>query len=186
MKEGLGAGPMSVIYRVNAGAIPMESWIQHKSIGGGRIVGEVCHFVDLMMFLTGALPVRVYASGINNNAEPQDIVNINMDFSDGSIGIIAYFANGAKSAGKEYVEAYSSGRTAMLTDYKSLVIHGGSKPVKKKLLNQDKGQARMIEAFIAACKGEQTMPIRFEEIYSATLATFKILESLRTQQSVSI
>ena len=186
MKEGLGAGPMSVIYRVNAGAIPMDSWIQDKAIGGGRIVGEVCHFIDLIMYLTGSLPVRVYASGISDNAEPQDIVNINMDFSDGSIGTIAYYANGAKSAGKEYVEAYATGRTAMLTDYKSLVIHGGRKPVKKSLLNQDKGQARMIEAFIAACKGEQPAPIRYEEIYLATLATFRILESLRTRQALRV
>jgi predicted dehydrogenase/NADPH:quinone reductase-like Zn-dependent oxidoreductase len=182
MRESLGSGPMSVIYRVNAGAVPMDSWIQDKTIGGGRIVGEVCHFIDFIMYLTGALPLRVYASGINDNAEPQDIININLDFSDGSIGTIAYYANGARSVSKEYVEAYATGRTAILTDYKSLVIHGGSKPLKKSLLNQDKGQARMIEAFISACKGEQPAPIRFEEVYLTTLATFRILESLRTRE----
>ena len=182
MRESLGSGPMSVIYRVNAGAVPMDSWIQDKTIGGGRIVGEVCHFIDFIMYLTGALPLRVYASGISDNAEPQDIININLDFSDGSIGTIAYYANGARSVSKEYVEAYATGRTAILTDYKSLVIHGGSKPLKKSLLNQDKGQARLIEAFISACKGEQPAPIRFEEVYLTTLATFRILESLRTRE----
>ena len=74
----------------------------------------------------------------------------------------------------------------MLTDFKSLVIHGGRKPVKKSLLNQDKGQARMIEAFISACKGEQPAPISFEEIYLTTLATFRILESLRTRQALPV
>jgi predicted dehydrogenase len=185
MIDKLGTGPMSMIYRINAGAIPADSWIQDREIGGGRIIGEVCHFVDFLSFLNRSQPERVFASALSEPEDKQDTVNIHLTFRNGSIGTISYFANGPKSLFKEYIEVYRSGTTAVLKDFKKLEIYS-NKTFKKKLLSQDKGQKEMVKAFIDSIKNGQTSPISFEEIYTATLATIKIIESIRSKNSLSI
>lgn len=186
LKGKIGSGPMSMIYRVNAGAIPADSWIQDKEIGGGRIIGEVCHFIDFLTFLNGSLPVSVSAVALPDPHNLQDTVNINLSFENGSIGTVSYFANGAKSLDKEYVEAYRSGMTAVLHDFRRLEIHGKGSAFKKKLFSQDKGQKEMVRTFLTAIKQGGQPPIPFADILAVTRSTFAALESLRTRATVKI
>ena len=186
LKEQMGSGPMSMIYRVNAGAIPVDNWIQHPQIGGGRVIGEVCHFIDFLVFMCGSLPFRVSATALPDDNHLNDVVNLNLEFADGSVGTIAYFSNGAKSLEKEYVEIYRGGTTGILRDFKEAEFHGGSKPVRKKLLNQDKGQKTMVDRFIHAVKNGESSPVSAEELFAVTRTTFKTLESLRCRESMSI
>lgn len=186
IKNKIGDGPMSMLYRINAGAIPADSWIQDLDIGGGRVIGEVCHFVDFLTYMCGSLPESVSASAMKDASGMEDTLNINITFENGSIGTIAYYANGSKSLSKEYIEIFSSGTTAVLKDFKEVEIYGKGKPYKKKLVNQDKGQKVMVGAFLDATKNEAPMPISFQETFVATLCTFKIIESIRNSQMVRV
>jgi len=186
LKQKIGSGPMSMIYRINAGVIPKDSWIQDKDIGGGRIIGEICHFVDFLTYINESLPMHVFATALPQPDNKQDTLNINLEFQNGSIGTISYFSNGSKSLNKEYIEIYTSGTTAVLKDFKHLIIYGGKRDFSKKLFVQDKGQKKMIHAFLGTIKAGQVPPIPFEEIHAVTLTTFKILESLQTRTVVKI
>lgn len=186
LKQRLGDGPVSMIYRINAGAIPADSWIQDSEIGGGRIIGEVCHFIDFMTYMSNSLPVRVYASVFPDPQHLHDTVTINMEFENGSIGNIAYFANGSKSLAKEYIEVYQNGVTGILKDFKELEVYGSGKPYRKKLFSQDKGQKAMLDAFLGAIKNGTAQPISIAEIFCVTHATFAVLESIQKKEMVSI
>jgi predicted dehydrogenase len=130
--------------------------------------------------------VQVFASALRGPAT-EDTLNISLSFANGSIGTISYFANGPKSLPKEYIEVYRAGLTAVIRDFKELEVYGaGRSPRKRRLLSQDKGQARMLAQTVEAMKKGGPSPIPFEDIYSTTLATFKALESLRTGVSVRI
>ncbi len=185
LKKALGTGPMSMIYRVNAGMIPGGSWIQDLEIGGGRIIGEGCHFIDFMSFICGSLPVKVYASAIPDPQNFNDTVNINIEFANGSTGVVAYYANGSKSLSKEYFEAHHAGRSAVLKDFRELEIYG-RRPEKDKSWSQNKGQAKMVADFIdSVCNGGEAL-IRFEELKFATLASFAAVKSLNEKMPVVI
>lgn len=186
MKEKFGNGPMSMICRVNAGKIPQDSWIQDMATGGGRIIGEACHFIDLLTFINGSLPISVYAQALPDPHHLNDTLTVTLTYSNGSIGTISYFSNGPKSLPKEYIEIYSAGSAGIIRDFKEIEITGAQKTIRKKLWSQDKGQKRMIQSFIEAILQGSTSPIAFDDIYMVTLTTFKILESLRTGQSVKI
>jgi predicted dehydrogenase/threonine dehydrogenase-like Zn-dependent dehydrogenase len=177
LKERVGTGPMAMIYRVNAGTIPADSWIQDPEIGGGRIIGEACHFIDFLTFLTGSLPKELYAAALPS--EHEDSLSINLKFENGSIGNVLYLSNGSKSLEKEYLEVYQAGTTAILKDFREIRIYANGKPFRKKLMNQDKGQKAMLKEFINAVKNGAPAPIPFNEIYAVTRATFKSIESLR-------
>jgi len=178
LKSTLGQGPMSMLYRINAGAIPADSWIQDPALGGGRIVGEVCHFIDLLTYMCGALPVSVYANAIPDPDGLDDTLAISVAFANGSIGTISYFANGAKSVPKEYVEVYSHGTTGIIHDFKTLEIHGGGRPERQKLLNQNKGQGEMVGAFLNAIRDGRPCPIPFDEVIAVTRATLAARDSI--------
>lgn len=186
LKGKLKESPMSMIYRVNAGAIPADTWIQDTAIGGGRIIGEVCHFVDFLTFMCSSLPVRVYASALPDPRHLNDTVTVNLEFANGSVGTVCYFANGSKRLSKEYVEVYQSGLTGIIRDFKELDIFGNAKPERKKLLNQNKGQACMVRTFIDRVKNGGAPLIRVDEIFAVTRTTFGIIESLQNHQAVSI
>lgn len=186
VKEKLGPGPISMVYRVNAGKIPANTWIQDADLGGGRVIGEVCHFIDLMLFMSGSLPTSVHAATLRDGEHLEDTLVINLAFENGSIGSICYFANGPKSLPKEYLEVYQGGLVAIIRDFKELEIHGLKKPFVKKLLNQDKGQKPMVERFVEVLTKGADCPIPFAETRATTLTTFKVLESLRTGEAVKI
>jgi polar amino acid transport system substrate-binding protein len=186
IKNKFSAGRMAMIYRINAGKITSDSWMQDPDIGGGRIIGEVCHFVDYLTYLNGSLPISAYANALNDNKKINDIVNISLSFENGSIGCICYLSNGDKSLPKERVEIYSNGMVAVLDDFKNLTIHCNGKNKFKKLLVQDKGQNNQIKNFIKAIKygGEEIIP--FSEIYNSTLVTLRINDSIRKNQKVEV
>ena len=179
LKKKLGTGPMSMVYRINAGAIPKESWIQDPDIGGGRILGEVCHFIDLLTYINGSLPVRVSGMAVPDPNGFNDTVVVSLQFENGSVGTVSYFANGSKELPKEYLEVFASGATAILNDFKSLSIYTRGKPSKKKLLNQNKGQKEMVRAFVDGLLSEGSSPIPEAEIFAVTRCTFRVLDSIK-------
>lgn len=183
MKKALGDAPLSAIYRINAGAIPAESWIQDPAVGGGRVVGEVCHFVDFLIFLAGSLPVSVYAAATDAPGNLRDSVTATLTFANGSTGTICYLAEGDKGCPKERVEVFANRTTLILDDFRSLAVYAGGKKTEKRLGSQDKGQAGCVGEFVSAVSQGRAAPVPFREVHAATLATFKILESIRTGQS---
>lgn len=186
LKEHISEGPMAMIYRINSGYIPPNSWIQDKDIGGGRIIGEACHFVDFLTFINGSLPEHVYATSMPDNLNMEDTINVNLKFKNGSIGTISYFSNGSKSLFKEYIEIYKEGMTGIIKDFRQIEIYGDGKTLKRKLIIQDKGQKKMVRTFIDSIKEGKSSPIDFEDIYTVTLTTFKIVESIKTKMGIHI
>lgn len=179
LKKAVGNNPMTMIYRINAGAIPKDTWIQDAEIGGGRILGEACHFIDYLTYLNGSLPTKITASALPDANQLNDTLNILIQFENGSSGVVGYYANGSKAMTKEYVEVFSAGMSATLSDFKELKIYGKGKPKKKKILNQNKGQKEMVEAFVDGLLKDGQAPIPFEEIVAVTKASFKVLESIK-------
>jgi polar amino acid transport system substrate-binding protein len=186
IKKAFNQGPMAITYRINAGMIPAGSWIQDSEAGGGRIIGEACHFVDFLTYVTGSIPISVYAASMKNDNVFDDVLNVSLSYKNGSIGNICFFSNGDKSLPKERVEIYADGCTAVLDDFKTLTIHASKKRKVKKLINQNKGQKNEIEQFIAALQSGKTELIPFDEIFVTSLVTFKITDSIRTGKCLTI
>ncbi len=181
--------PLSILYRINAGRIPRDSWIQDPVQGGGRIVGEVCHFIDLMHFLTGSVTTRVFAESItsrNHDATDADSVVITLKFADGSNGSIAYMAEGDRSVPKERIEVFGGGKAFIIDDFRRTSMFSGGKEMVKKLLSQDKGQPEEVRRVCSAVLNGEEAPIDIEDLAATTRATFRILDSLRIGQSVSL
>ena len=175
-------GPISINYRVNAGIIPKDVWIQDRDIGGGRIVGEICHFIDTCSYLADSEVVSVYAVTIQKNDQSipdEDNVNIILNYANGSTATIAYYAYGDISMPKEHIEVFASGVSIQMNDFRELLIYSGGKKEKVKTANQDKGFVGEFEAFKTSVKSG-TPAISFESIYNTTKTTFKILESIRS------
>ena len=184
MREFLaGRGPQTILYRVNAGRVPADSWVLDPVEGGGRIIGEVCHFVDFACFLTGALPDRVHAERVHSASSTpgdHDATVVTLRLTDGSVATIQYVCSGDTSVPKEYVEAAAGGRTAVLDNYRSLTRHAGNARSKRRLLNQAKGHAEEAAAFIAAVKSGGPMPIDFGSLVAVSQTTFLVHRSLET------
>ena len=169
------AGPLVMLYRISAGTIPADSWIQREE-GGGRIIGEVCHFVDALTFLSGSLPVEAQAITARGHA---DAVSILLRFADGSTGTIVYSSLGEPSLPKEYVEVFAAGRVVQLDDFTRLTVTSSGKSRTTKAA-QDKGQRGLVAAFLAATRGEAPAPIPLDELVAVTDATFAIEAALQT------
>jgi predicted dehydrogenase/threonine dehydrogenase-like Zn-dependent dehydrogenase len=169
-----GCSPLSMTYRINAGAIEKSSWI-HGAEGGGRIVGEVCHFVDYLQFLTDALPVEVHAWASSAGA---DSLSILIKLGDGSVGSINYFSSGDRGLAKERVEIFGGGRVAIIDDFRVLETwHDGKRRVIRSS-GQQKGFDEELQAFLSAVKTGAPMPIPWSSIRATTKATLKIIDSL--------
>ena len=181
--------PLSIVYRVNAGRVPREHWTQDAREGGGRIVGEVCHFIDLMQFLTGAVPTSVYAAAVagnTGNVISEDSVMITLQFADGSNGMIAYLAEGDGRLPKEHVEIFGEGKTFVIEDFRSTRLYVNGREKKETLRQQDKGQAEETRAACAVVIEGKPAPITLQELEATTRATFRVLDSLRTGQRVKV
>lgn len=180
--------PLALHYRVNAGFVSRDHWVNDSEQGGGRILGEVCHFVDLLTFLAGALPIEVQTRGLAN-PEPYsgDNAVISLRFANGSHGTISYLANGDRSYSKERVEVFGGGAVAVLEDFRCLELtRHGRKQTFRSRFRQDKGHRGELKAFAAAVRGRGQPPIPFDEIVSVTLATLRAAESFSSEQSAEV
>ena len=177
---GLGE-PLMLHCRVNAGLLPSEHWLHDPATGGGRIVGEGCHFVDLLSFLTGSLPVGVRATGLPDGGRyREDNVVIVLDFADGSVGAITYTAAGDRTMGKERIELFGGGVSAALDDYRTLDLHRGGKTQRERSrLRQDKGHRGEWEAIGRLLRDGGPPPISLDSLVAMSLATFAAVQSLR-------
>ncbi len=160
------SGPKSFIMTVNAGAIPEDHWTQDMEVGGGRIIGEACHFVDLLRFLANS-PISDW-SRVTMESNTEDTASINLLFTDGSIGTIHYFANGPKSFPKERLEVFAQGRVLQLDNYRKLTGFGWPGFKKMNLWQQDKGQSACARAFIEAISSSGLTPIPEAELFEVS------------------
>ncbi len=180
--------PMAIHYRVNAGFLPASHWTQDPLQGGGRIVGEGCHFIDYLTWLVGQPPVSVQASGLPDGGRyHEDNVQLTFTFPDGSLGTLAYLANGDKAFPKERVEVFSGGRVAVLDDFRTLeLVRNGRRTVMQSRLSQDKGHRAGWEAFLEAVRAMKAPPIPYSDILSVTRASFAAVEALHSGNTQSI
>lgn len=180
-----GTIPKSINYRINAGSMPSSHWVQDPEIGGGRIIGEVCHFIDLCMHIAGGRITSVSANSITDAFLLNDTLSINLSFSNGSLASICYFSNGNKNLSKEYLEVFCAGQVAIIDDFKEMTLYG-EKIKKSKLAKQDKGHRSEIIEFLQSIKNGTHSPIPFEDIYISTLATFAVLDSLKERRTIHL
>lgn len=175
---GVG-GPKSFVMTVNAGAIPSDHWTQNIEIGGGRIIGEACHFIDLLRFLAGSqITSHSYLAMESANG---DTVSLQLGFADGSIGTIHYFANGCKAFPKERLEVFSGGRVLQLDNFRKLQGFGWQGFNKMNLWRQDKGQKACAAAFLGAIENGTDSPILPAEIFEVARVSIEAVEQLRKQ-----
>lgn len=167
--------PKSIVMTVNAGAIPGDHWTQDEEAGGGRILGEACHFIDLIRFLAGSPILDIHTAVMRRKdaSTPPDTVAITITFSDGSLGVVNYLANGHKDFPKERLEVFSGGRILVLDNFRSLAGHGWPGFKGESLWAQDKGHAEGARTFVEAVKHGGASPIPFGEIIEVTKATLK-------------
>ncbi|MCE2918193.1 MAG: dehydrogenase, partial [Rubrivivax sp.] len=170
-------GPKSFVMTVNAGAIPAQHWTQDPAVGGGRLLGEGCHFVDLLRFLADA-PIESHQATAMA-AQPRDSASVTLRFADGSIGTLLYLANGSKAFPKERLEVFAAGRVLQLDNFRRLSGFGWPGFSKMNLWRQDKGQAACAAAFVAAIRSGGPSPIPLEQLIEVGRISIEIEESLR-------
>ena len=176
--------PKAFVITVNAGAIPAEHWTQNRSVGGGRIIGEACHFIDLMRFLAGSPIISVQARRMGEAPGVQvceDKAVITLGFADGSFGTVNYLANGASSFPKERVEVFASGRVLQLDNFRKLKGFGWSGFRRMNLWRQDKGQAACATAFVQSLAHGEPTPIPIDEVIEVARVSIEVAELLQQQ-----
>jgi len=180
--------PLALHYRINAGHLPPDHWVNDREQGGGRIIGEACHFVDLLMFLAGSPIIEVEGQAVGSLSRYSgDNVLISLRFADGSQGTVSYLANGDRSFSKERIEVFGGGSAAVLEDFRQMeFVRGGRKQIVRSRWRQEKGHRNEWTAFEQAVQRGGESPILFEEIVCSTLATFRIEESLATGKRVAV
>ena len=177
---GVGA-PLTVSIRFNAGAIPPEHWTQDEEVGGGRIIGEACHAIDLATFLVGAPPVRVYAESVGGSPGQvtDDQCFITLRHANGAVSSVAYLAGGDRAFPKERIEVLGSGRVAVIDDFRSVITSAGGRMRSKRLGGQDKGHQAEVKAFADAITSGGPAPIPWSDLYAVSLASILAVQSLR-------
>jgi predicted dehydrogenase len=180
--------PLAIHYRVNAGYLPADHWVNDLEQGGGRILGEVCHFVDFVSFLAEACPIEVHAQTVGNAGQySMDNVVASLKFANGTLATISYLANGDKSASKERIEVFGGGSVAILEDFRRLeLVRNGRKQITHARWAQDKGHKAEMQAFVDALLGKASAPIPFEQIVGSTLATLRLQNSCQTGQPLAV
>lgn len=172
--------PLTVSFRFNAGVIPAEHWTQDEEVGGGRIIGEACHAIDLATYLVGSVPVRVYAESVAASAGiTDDQCFITLRHANGAVSSIAYLAGGDKAFPKERVEVFGGGRVAVIDDFRSVTTCARGQQKTEKLWGQDKGHLAEITSFAESLKKQMAAPIPWPELRAVTLASILAVRSLR-------
>ena len=187
MKQLIGneAGPVNLVVTVNAGFIPPESWVHDRDVGGGRIIGEACHFVDLCTYLTGSRVQAVCMQAMGSPDVTTDNASILLHYENGSNVVINYFSNGSKSYAKERVELYSQNRTLVLDNWRKLKGYG-FKGFATLSQSQNKGHAEQFKTLVESVEKDGAALIPFDDILNTTRATFAAIESLKSGKWVSI
>lgn len=186
MKSLLNDAPMNIIATMNAGAIPASVWVHDLKVGGGRIIGEACHFIDLITFLTGSKVKEVCMNAMGvNPAENTDNATILLKYENGSTGVINYFSNGSKAYSKERLEVYSQERTLIMDNFRSTVGYGfkGFSKLKTKL---DKGHKKQFQTLINRIQNGGAPLIPFDEIVNTTKASFAAIQSLKENRWINL
>jgi len=181
------SSPLCMNVLVNAGHIPSESWVQDKETGGGRIIGEACHFIDLLVYICGSKVQTVSAVMAGGGARnPEDKMSIIMGFEDGSVGSINYFSNGSKQYPKENIQIFSEGRIVEIENFRLTRGYGVPGFRKYSTLRQDKGHEDTLNAFVKgiAAGGNQLIP--FDELVNVTLASFSSMKSATENRMIVI
>ena len=176
-------GPKIFVMTINAGDIPIEHWTQDPLIGGGRIIGEGCHFIDLLRFLSGSKIIGFNATKIGDYPGIKvrnDKVTITLSFDDGSFGTIHYLSNGGKAFPKERLEIFSNDSVLQIDNYKKMTGYGWKGFKKMNLLTQDKGQLQCVNSFIDSIKNGTKSPISFEELLEVSKISIEISNELST------
>lgn len=183
--DGAAPGPVNAAIRVNAGALPADHWLNDPVEGGGRLLGEGCHFLDLLCRLADSAPVAVSAQGTSRTDEPVQDVAVSVRFADGSLGTLLYGTAGAAAAGKELVEAHRGDRSGRLDDFGRLDLWGGGKPRHERSRSRDKGHAAEVAHFARVARGEDAKPDPAGYLV-AMRVTFAALEALATGAEVRL
>lgn len=181
--------PLVMSVRVNAGTVPRDHWIQDRRIGGGRIIGEACHFVDWMTFVCGALPVEVHALAVaarRHDFPSRDQSVVTIRFENGSVGSLVYVARGGARLPKERYEVFAGGVAAVIDDFRSLTIYRMGRTKVAWRGRQDKGHRAEVRAFLDAVSEGGNPPIPYSELFAVTSATFAAEESFRTGAPCSV
>jgi predicted dehydrogenase/threonine dehydrogenase-like Zn-dependent dehydrogenase len=174
--------PLTVSVRFNAGAIPPDHWTQDEQVGGGRIVGEACHGIDLATYLVGSPPVRVHAESVGGPDAPRitdDQCFISLRHANGSLSSVAYLAGGDRAYPKERVEVFGGGRVAVIEDFRRLETSASGRRATRRFRGQDKGHRAEIEAFARALAEGEEPPIPWEQLRAVSLASILAVRSLR-------
>jgi predicted dehydrogenase len=176
------SSPVAALIRVNAGVIAPDHWIQRLEEGGGRINGEVCHFIDLACCIMDDHPVSVYALSADPGkpAALSDTLTIALSFGDGSIATILYAATGDTTYPKERVEVFCEGEVLVIDDFKTLTMVVGGNTRTEKLDRVDKGHSAEMKAFLDLAQGQEVTTLTFADCVASTAATLKVIESLTT------
>lgn len=182
------AEPCFINYRINAGFIPADHWLHHPDQGGGRLVGEACHFIDFVCFITAAAPVHVSAVCLPDQGKySRDNFHITIHFEDGSIGNVSYLSNGNKRFPKEYAEVFQGGKIGVLNDFRTLELWDDQKTIhKKSLFRQDKGHQAAWKAFLDAVRAGGAEPISYEQLLQSSYTTLACNQALITGKTVNI
>lgn len=184
-----GPGPAHMLYRVNAGHIPASSWLHRPEEGGGMLVGEMCHFVDLMMHVSGERPVRVTTTPVRTGREDvgdEDNLSMTVDFSSGSVGTLVYTTLGSKSLSKERFEVYRNGDVGWLEDFKRLEIVRAGKTDRTRKWSQDKGRSKLITATVDGFRLNGEAPVTPDELFLSMRTIFAARESLSTEKPIAL
>jgi len=177
--------PLAMAMTVNAGFAPPDSWVHDPSVGGGRIIGEACHFLDLMVHLTGSRIATIAATQMGGNSSvKEDKMSISAGFEDGSVGSVNYFANGSKSYPKELLEVFSEGRVAKLANFRETRGFGFKGFRKYKTLRQDKGHAAEFAAVARHVAGGGRPLIPLDQLVNVTLASFAAMTAASERRTV--
>ncbi|MBE0427829.1 MAG: bi-domain-containing oxidoreductase [Nitrospirae bacterium] len=172
--------------RCNAGFVPPDSWVHKKDEGGGRIIGEVCHFVDLAQAITGGMPEKVFATSLDDPNGLRDNLTASMQMDNGAVVGITYTSGGDKSFSREDVEVFGGGSVCVIDNFKNVTFVSSGKKKTSKSLEVDRGHVEEFRATIDALKNGKPSPIDFHSIIATTLATFAIEESIKTGRAVEI
>lgn len=170
--------PCSINYNINSGYLDSNSWIQNKEIGGGRIIGEICHFIDLIKYITGSVVTNYDFKYIDTKDKIPDTLSIQFALKNNSIANINYFSNGNISFPKEIIDVYCGGIIMQLNNFKSLKVFGKSKFKNKNLLIQNKGNKNCIDEFLSRIANNEDMPISIEDLLDTSKITQDITESI--------